>query len=802
MNEAEQQKKRIAELLAECARLREENAQLRALLGRPSESCRTAAVVTRMSEPPSVTDKSPAAEKIALFRSLFRGREDVYAVRWVGRDSRSGYSPACKNEWVPGVCKKPCARCGNHEYLPVTDQVIRHHLAGKQTIGVYPLLPDDTCWFLAVDFDQAAWQEDARAFLYVCDELKVPAALERSRSGNGAHVWVFFAHPLPASLARNLGAVILTRTMDCRYQVGLESYDRFFPNQDTLPKGGFGNLIALPLQRGPRAEGNSVFVDRDFQPHRDQWAFLSQMRRMRVDEVEGIVQAAARVNRIVGVRMSLTGEEVGDDPWVLPPSGKRDEVPIQGPLPEVVRLVQANLVYAPKDGLPPALLNRLIRLAAFQNPEFYQAQKMRMSTFGKPRIISCAEEFPHHIGLPRGCLEEIIGLLKGHGIRTEVADERFAGVPLDVSFQGRLTAAQTDAAHALLAHDIGILSATTGFGKTVVGAWLIAARKVNTLVLVHRRQLLDQWRERLAAFLGLPAESIGQIGAGKTKPTGLLDVGVIQSLSRKGSVKNVVADYGQVVVDECHHLSAFSFEHVLRQVKARYVVGLTATPVRKDGHHPIIMMQCGPIRFRTDARKEAASRPFQHLVVPRQTGFRLQADAADPGIQEVYALLAVDEDRNDLIVSDVLRAVREGRHPLVLTERTRHLEELARRLQGRVRHVVLLRGGMGQRRLRALGQQLAAIPEGDERVLLATGRYAGEGFDDALLDTLHLAMPISWRGTLQQYAGRLHRAHEQKRAVKIYDYVDVQVPTLARMYEKRLKGYKAMGYAVVEGGES
>ncbi|MGE5507963.1 MAG: TOTE conflict system archaeo-eukaryotic primase domain-containing protein [Chitinophagales bacterium] len=800
MNEAGEREKEIERLLAECARLKEENAQLRALLGRPSESSSPVTRVVLAAESGTVTNDSPAEYKIALFRSLFCGRTDVYAVRWARRDGKSGYSPACRNEWVPGVCRKPCAKCENHDYLPVTDQVIRDHLAGKKTIGVYPLLSDDACWFLAADFDKAAWREDAGAFLSVCDELNVPAALERSRSGNGAHVWIFFDHPLPASLARNLGAVILTQTTDRRYQVGLDSYDRFFPNQDTLPKGGFGNLIALPLQRGPRHEGNTVFVDRDFRPYRDQWAFLSQVRRMRLDEVESIVRAAARAGRIVGVRISLTQDD-GDDPWVRPSSGERGEEPIEGPKPETVRLVQANLVYLPKEGLPPALLNRLVRLAAFQNPEFYQAQKMRMSTFGKPRVISCAEEFAHHIGLPRGCLEEIVSLLRSHGIRPEVADERFAGVPFEASFQGRLTPRQAEAAHALLEYDTGILSATTGFGKTVVAAWLIAARKVNTLVLVHRRQLADQWRERLAVFLELPTESIGQIGGGKTKPTGLLDVGVIQSLSRKGLVRDVVADYGQVIVDECHHLSAFSFEQVLRQARARYVVGLTATPVRKDGHHPIIMMQCGPIRFRTDARKEAEARPFRHLVIPRQTKFRLLPDRADPRIQEIYALLAADEERNDLIVSDVLQGVREGRFPLILTERTQHLQELAQRLQGSVRHVVLLCGGMSQKRRQAIAQQLAAIPEGEERVIVATGRYAGEGFDDARLDTLYLAMPISWRGTLQQYAGRLHRTHEGKRVVKVYDYVDVQVPVLARMHEKRLRGYRAMGYRMVtEGG--
>lgn len=304
----------------------------------------------------------------------------------------------------------------------------------------------------------------------------------------------------------------------------------------------------------------------------------------------------------------------------------------------------------------------------------------------------------------------------------------------------------------------------------------------------------------MAAFLGLPLKAIGQIGGGRVKPTGLIDIGVIQSLCRKGEVKDVVADYGQIIVDECHHLPAFSFEQVLKQAKATYVTGLTATPVRKDGHHPIIMMQCGPIRFRVDAKEQAAARPFEHLVVPRHTEFSVSDVTAESRIQDIYTALAADRSRNDLIISDLLEVLRSGRSPLLLTERTGHLDELANRLEGLVKHIIVLRGGISSKERRILAERLAAIPEGDERVLLATGRYIGEGFDDARLDTLFLAMPISWRGTLQQYAGRLHRLHENKRVVQIYDYVDVRVPMLMRMFEKRLRGYEGIGYKVTPSG--
>jgi superfamily II DNA or RNA helicase len=421
---------------------------------------------------------------------------------------------------------------------------------------------------------------------------------------------------------------------------------------------------------------------------------------------------------------------------------------------------------------------------------------MRLPTFGKTRVIACAEDFPLYIGLPRGSLDEVQELLKAYNSKAELTDERFKGRTLDVSFKGELSPLQQLAAKSLLANDNGILSAATAFGKTVAAVWLIAARRVNTLVLVHRRQLMDQWKERLAAFLDLPPKAIGQVGGGIDKRTGIIDVGIIQSLNRKGEVKDLVAEYGQVIIDECHHISAFSFEQVLKQVKARYVCGLTATPVRKDGHHPIIMMQCGPIRFRVDAKKQAVARPFEHIVIPRHTTFGMPPEINSPGIQDVYAALVLDEQRNDLIFDDLLLALEAGRSPLLLTERTEHLDYFARRLKGFARNIIVLRGGMGKKQRKALADQLINIPDQEERVIISTGRYIGEGFDDARLDTLFLVLPISWRGTLQQYAGRLHRLHDNKRIVQIYDYVDVNVPVLIRMYDKRLKGYNAIGYNI------
>ena len=747
-----------------------------------------------------ITNRSSTAEKVALFRSLFMGREDVYPKRWENvRTQKSGYAPVCGNEWKPGICGKPSVRCGvcpHQAFIPVTDDTVEAHLRGRHTIGVYPMLPDDTCRFLASDFDKETWQRDAEAFLAACRSQGVPAGLERSRSGNGGHVWIFFKEPMPASLARRVGAHLLTEAMELCPDIGFESYDRFFPSQDTVPTGGFGNLIALPLQHGPRESGNSVFLDDHFEPWADQWAFLSGLERLSLAEAEAIAGEAARQSRVVGLRLPLDNED--EEPWTAPPSGRKPLPVVAGSLPERVDGVLADQIYLPRAGLPPSLTNRLIRLAAFQNPAFYSAQAMRRSTFGIPRIVACAELLSHHIALPRGCRETMEQSLEELGVRLHLRDERNPGRPAKAAFVGKLTEEQKASADALLSHDTGVLSASTAFGKTVVAASLIAARKTNTLVLVHRRQLMDQWIARLGVFLDLPGSAIGRIGGGKREPSGIVDVAVIQSLVRDKRVDDIVADYGHLVVDECHHISAVSFEAVARRAKARYVLGLSATITRKDGHHPVVFMQCGPVRYRVNAKDQAARRPFQHRAVLRPTGFRMpdDMDGERLPIQKVYVALAADEDRNALIFDDVLKALEAGRSPIVLTERKDHAQRLLNRLGPFAKNVLLLHGGMGTRQRSKMARRIEEIPDTEERVLIATGRYIGEGFDDARLDMLFLVMPVSWRGTLAQYVGRLHRLHPEKRDVVVYDYVDEAVPVLRRMGDKRVRGYRSLGYSI------
>lgn len=761
----------------------------------------TAAHRSAPATPRSDSSDAPRtpADKVRLFRSLFRGRGDVFPVRFVSRKtSRAGYAPACSNKWQPGLCLLKsggkCSDCENQAFVPVVDQLIIDHLQGRHVMGVYPLLEDETCWFLAADFDKVSWQADVSALAETCRSLGITIAIERSRSGNGAHAWFFFSAPVSANVARRMGCYLITETMSRRHELGMESYDRLFPNQDTMPRGGFGNLIALPLQHEPRQRGNTEFVDERFEPFADQWAFLASIERIQPTTAERIATEATRTGQVIGVRIAEADEQEELAPWSRPPSGRASVKAIAGPLPSEVKAVLAQRLYLEKEGLPPPLLNQLKRLAAFQNPEFYKKQRMRLSTATTPRVVSCAEDLPRHISLPRGCVSEVERLLLQHRVVLRTDDQRHAGAPMRLTFKGELTAIQREAAQELLAYDIGVFVAPPGTGKTVLGTYLVAERACSTLILVHRKPLLEQWKAQLAMFLNVHAKEIGQVGGGQRKPNGRIDVAMIQSLVRKEGVDDLVSGYGHVIVDECHHLPALSFERVLSETKARYVVGLTATPQRRDGHQPITEMQLGPVRFRVDAKNRTARGAFGHELIVRETDFRGSAEQFGGGIQDLYRALATDEARNQRIIDDIFAALQEGRSPIVLTERKDHLDRLAERLRGLVRHMVVLKGGTSQKERRQSFDQLASVPDAAERLVLATGRYVGEGFDDARLDTLFLTMPVSWKGTLIQYAGRLHRHHPGKTEVRIYDYVDRE-PMLLRMFQKRLATYRAIGYA-------
>ncbi len=756
----------------------------------------------------AVSHFSPA-EKIEIFMRLFRGRRDVYPRRFESRKTgKSGYQPVCANEWQRGICEKPkikCSQCQNRKWKALNYSVIEKHLRGEDersndfTIGIYPMLENDLCNFLAVDFDKKEFQKDVSAFLDTCRKLNVPASLERSRSGNGAHVWIFFTEPISAHTARQMGSYILTETMESRPELGFDSYDRFFPNQDTMPSGGLGNLIALPLQAKPRRNGNSVFLNEDFQPYPDQWDYLSKVKLMEKVQVESLAKLAVETGRVTAVKMPELDE--GEVPWEQPPSRKKRDTRLAEHLAGPIDIVIENEIYFTKSQLTPKLQTALFRLAAFQNPEFYRTQAIRMPTYDKPRIICCAENFPEHIGLPRGSADDISALLIENKIPYTVSDKRNRGRHQLFKFTGQLRAEQEKAANALLRNDLGVLSASTAFGKTVVAIYLLAKRSTSTLILVHRIQLLNQWKSRLLNFLDIDAKQIGVIGAGKRKPTGIIDIASIQSLSKRGVADDIIGQYGMVICDECHHLSAFSFETVIRQCKCQYVLGLSATLTRKDGHHPIIFMQCGPVRYRVNDKQQASERPFDHQVKVRKTSLVLPQEFGDKvSIHDIYDLLTHDKARNAMIVQDVRKALTDGRNPVVITERKEHLAWFENEFSSE-KNIFVMRGGMRRKLFNQIQTEFANIPQGEPRLLLATGRFLGEGFDDPRLDTLFLTMPISWRGTLAQYAGRLHRLYNRKTEVVIYDYADLNIRMTSRMFERRLAGYRAIGYRIVSNDE-
>lgn len=747
--------------------------------------------------PPRAVPTFTTTEKIALFRSLFRGRIDVYPVRWESRSTgKSGYAPACANEWVVGICEKPrikCADCGNRSLLSLSDNILYDHLAGSATVGIYPLLQDDRCHFLAVDFDEAEWREDAKAYFQSCQELGVPAALEISRSGNGAHVWIFFASAVLARDARRLGTALISHTCARTRQLTLKSYDRLFPNQDAMPPGGFGNLIALPLQKRPREQGFSVFVDDQLRPYVDQWAFLASVQRIAAQDIAPtIVRATGGVHPLDVVFMD---EEDLAEPWNTSRSPVKK---LDGPMPKSVKVTLANMLYFEKADLPQSLANRLIRLAAFQNPAFYKAQAMRFSVWDIARVIGCAENYPQHIGLPRGCLEAAFELLEANGIATEIQDKRILGATLDFHFRGVLRPDQHQAVEAMTKHDTGVLCAPTAFGKTVAAAALVALRGVSTLILVHRTELLRQWQERLLSFLNVDKGTVGTIGGGKSKPSGKIDIAVMQSLSRQGKVHPLVETYGHVIIDECHHVGAVSFDAILKRVKAKYVLGLTATPIRRDGQQPIIFMQCGPTRH-TVAKSEGALHDL--AVIPTMLYTRI-ALTSEVKIQDVFSHLVADTERTAAIANAIREAVVQGRKVLVLTERNEHLGAIRLALGATSPLPFVLHGKMSKKQRTQVLTALTDLPPHAPRILLSTGRLVGEGFDHPPLDTLVLAMPVSWKGTLQQYAGRLHRDHAHKTNAKIIDFVDADHPALLRMWQKRQQGYRAMGYRLVDPGQS
>ena len=790
-------------LLERIKELEAENTELKKRLGED---------VVPVVHEPTAMQKLSAQEKVELFRSLFKGREDVFARRWYSKASgKGGYQPVCQNEWNRQLCDKrnfKCAECPNRLFAPMADNDIYRHLEGKDAdgrdvIGLYVLNEDNTCNLLCTDFDdkncEHGYQEDVVAFVDVCKSWGIPCSIERSRSRNGAHVWIFFETPVLAVKARRLGNAILTEAMNRDGRISFKSYDRFFPNQDALPEGGLGNLVALPLQGNARKNGNSVFVNEYFEPFPDQWEYLLNVGKLSASALEEILRQTANIMPLGD--LSKTSE---NKPWEVPTATKIEKSDFSS---EIV-ITRSNMFYIPLGQLSSKVLNHLRRIASFRNPEFYSKQALRLSTYQTPRIITCADLTDEYLALPRGCEDAVTTLLKEKNVAYRFEDKTNHGRAISIHFNGELRENQQEAVNALATNNTGVLSATTAFGKTVAAIGLIAEHSVNTLILVHTKALLDQWMQRLEQFLvidNVPViekgkhkknlSPIGTLSSTGNKLHGIIDIALMQSCITDGEVKPFVKDYGLVIADECHHVSAVNFEQILKAVNARYVYGLTATPIRKDGHQPIIFMQCGPIRYNADARSQMRDQTFQRLLVPRFTPFR-PVSGEDLSFTKVAQQLAEDEYRNLFIVKDVIEALKDGRSPIILTSRTAHVEILANLLKPHCPNVITLVGSESTKEKRQKMEYLQSIPSTEPLVIVATGKYVGEGFDYARLDTLFLVSPVAWKGIVAQYAGRLHREFDGKEDVQIYDYIDIRVPVCESMYRKRLKGYATIGYRI------
>ena len=769
--------------------------------------------------------KFDVTDKIAsdFFMMFCRGRKDLYDLRYTNpKTGKNGYYTQCFNRWDRGchIQKKDGVRCKDCElraYKPVTLPLIKAHMNGtdpngNDVVAIYPMLENNLCQLLVFDFDNHAkgaeqedyantddrWKEEINALRRICKNLDVDAVVERSRSGRGAHLWIFFKEMIPARLARKFGFALLEKGAESVNLKSFKYYDRMIPTQDALPEGGLGNVIALPLQGMALKFGNSAFVDENWNAYEDQLKVLAGTRRLTRHEIEDYLS--------LWYSTGFTSEDNGTDaPW-----DKNSEIEA-GSVKGVVRIVLADRIYIDSSGMSNKTKRQLRRMATFSNKQYFQNQAMDMPNYDESRFIYLGSDEGKYIVLPRGLREDIQKKFDNAGIRYKIEDKRTQGRELNISFKGELRESQIPAAETMLENETGILHAATAFGKTVVCCDMIARRGISTLILVDRADLMNQWIKRLDEFLDIDEELpeyqtktgrtrkrkslIGNLQGAHDTLTGIVDVAMIRSLKKKDGFHPMLKEYAQVYFDECHHAASESAIEVLQEINAKYVYGVTATPKRGDGKEKINEFLLGPIRYRFTAKDRAEEQNIDHLVYPRFTRtVKPHHLSKTPYGNDAYELIRNNDVRDEQIIRDVADCVKAGRTPVVLTKYVDHANKLSERLKKYADRLILLTGANGTKVRRAQVKELNEVDDSDSLILVGTGSLLGEGFDFPRLDTLFMATPVSGENVVEQYVGRLNRDYDGKENVIVYDYVDSHIPKFDKMYAARLKAYKKIGY--------
>ena len=769
--------------------------------------------------------KFDVTDKIAsdFFMMFCRGRKDLYDLRYTNpKTGKNGYYTQCFNRWDRGchIQKKDGVRCKDCElraYKPVTLPLIKAHMNGtdpngNDVVAIYPMLENNLCQLLVFDFDNHAkgaeqedyaniddrWKEEINALRRICKNLDVDAVVERSRSGRGAHLWIFFKEMIPARLARKFGFALLEKGAESVNLKSFKYYDRMIPTQDALPEGGLGNVIALPLQGMALKSGNSAFVDENWNAYEDQLKVLAGTRRLTRQEIEDYLS--------LWYSTGFTSEDNGTDaPW-----DKNSEIEA-GSVKGVVRIVLADRIYIDSSGMSNKTKRQLRRMATFSNKQYFQNQAMDMPNYDESRFIYLGSDEGKYIVLPRGLREDILKKFDNAGISYKIEDKRTQGRELNISFKGELRESQIPAAETMLENETGILHAATAFGKTVVCCDMIARRGISTLILVDRADLMNQWIKRLDEFLDIDEELpeyqtktgrtrkrkslIGNLQGAHDTLTGIVDVAMIRSLKKKDGFHPMLKEYAQVYFDECHHAASESAIEVLQEINAKYVYGVTATPKRGDGKEKINEFLLGPIRYRFTAKDRAEEQNIDHLVYPRFTRtVKPHHLSKTPYGNDAYELIRNNDVRDEQIIRDVADCVQAGRTPVVLTKYVDHANKLSERLKKYADRLILLTGANGTKARRAQVKELNEVDDSDSLILVGTGSLLGEGFDFPRLDTLFMATPVSGENVVEQYVGRLNRDYDGKENVIVYDYVDSHIPKFDKMYAARLKAYKKIGY--------